>query len=136
MGKVLGGSVTLVDDKTPSLSLVGAVETFSGLLSSEIVEVERMKGPDMQLGKHLYNMFTVTFSDLDHAFPSDARPPYMDAGDFSGVLGSNLELPCTPPRGKPAPVVRWKKDGSPLDLGRKEKEPLLAMQNAAKKFIP
>ena len=56
----------------------------------------------------------------------------MDAGDFSGVLGSNLELPCTPPRGKPAPVVRWKKDGSPLDLGRTEKEPLLRMQ----KFIP
>ena len=91
-----------------------------------------MKGPDMQFGKHLYNMFTVTFSDLDHAFPSDARPPYMDAGDFSGVLGSNLELPCTPPRGKPAPVVRWKKDGSPLDLGRTEKEPL---ENAAKKLI-
>ena len=59
------------------------------------------------------------FSDLDHAFPSDARPPYMNSGDISGVLGSNLELPCTPPRGKPAPVVRWKKDGSPLDLGRK-----------------
>ena len=64
------------------------------------------------------------FSDLDHAFPSDARPPYMNSGDFSGVLGSNLELPCTPPRGRPAPVVRWKKNGSPLDLGRKT-EPLL-----------
>ena len=80
------------------------------------------------MGKHSHNVFSVTFSDLDNAFPSDARPPYMDAGDFSGVLGSNLELPCTPPRGKPAPVVRWKKDGSPLDLGRAEKAPPLRMQ--------
>ena len=89
-----------------------------------------MKGPNMQLGLGKTFVYHVHcyFSDLDHAFPSDARPPYMDAGDFSGVLGSNLELPCTPPRGKPAPVVRWKKDGSPLDLGRKEKEPLLNMQ--------
>ena len=68
------------------------------------------------------------FSDLEHAFPSDARPPYLNSVDFSGVLGSNLELPCTPPRGKPAPVVRWKKDGSNLDMGRTETEPLLITQ--------
>jgi roundabout axon guidance receptor 2 len=39
--------------------------------------------------------------------------------DFNGILGTNLELPCTPPKGKPDPVVRWKKNGSPLDLGSK-----------------
>ena len=60
MGKVLGGSVTLVDDKTPYL-LLGPSKLSPVSFPSEIIEVERMKGPNMQFGKHLYNMFTVTF---------------------------------------------------------------------------
>ena len=37
------------------------------------------------------------------------------------MLGSNVELPCTPPKGKPDPVVRWKKDGISVDVAASSK---------------
>ena len=36
--------------------------------------------------------------------------------DTSAVVGSDVVMECSPPRGNPAPVVKWKKDGHNLDL--------------------
>ena len=41
-----------------------------------------------------------------------ALPP----ASIQGVLGSGIELTCTPPEGIPEPVVRWKKNGEFVDF--------------------
>ena len=41
-----------------------------------------------------------------------ALPP----ASTQGVLGSGIELTCTPPQGIPEPVVRWKKNGEFVDF--------------------
>ena len=41
-----------------------------------------------------------------------ALPP----ASTQGILGSGIELTCTPPEGIPEPVVRWKKNGEFVDF--------------------
>ena len=36
--------------------------------------------------------------------------------DTDAILESDVVLECSPPRGHPKPVVKWKKDGDNLDL--------------------
>ena len=36
--------------------------------------------------------------------------------DTAAVVGSDVVMECSPPRGNPAPVVKWKRDGDNLDL--------------------
>ncbi len=36
--------------------------------------------------------------------------------DTSAVIGDEIVLSCTPPRGHPKPLVKWVKDGDVLDL--------------------
>ena len=36
--------------------------------------------------------------------------------DTDATSGSDLTLRCSPPRGNPAPVVKWVKDGEVMDL--------------------
>ena len=36
--------------------------------------------------------------------------------DTDAVLEEDVVLECSPPRGHPKPVVKWKKDGDNLDL--------------------
>lgn len=81
----------------------------------------------------------VPVSDLEPNFPSDSRPPFVkppssfngSTGEgpaepplFEGTVGTTVELPCTPPRGTPAPVVQWKRNGivfDPLALGNRNR---------------
>ena len=36
--------------------------------------------------------------------------------DTDAIMGEDVVLECSPPRGHPKPVVKWKKDGDNLDL--------------------
>ena len=36
--------------------------------------------------------------------------------DTSAVVGADVVLECSPPKGNPPPVVKWRKDGDNLDL--------------------
>ena len=36
--------------------------------------------------------------------------------DTAAVVGSDVVMECSPPKGNPAPVVKWRKDGDNLDL--------------------
>jgi roundabout axon guidance receptor 2 len=36
--------------------------------------------------------------------------------DTDVALGEEAVLKCSPPKGHPTPIVRWKKDGEILDL--------------------
>ncbi|TRY78393.1 hypothetical protein TCAL_08987 [Tigriopus californicus] len=61
---------------------------------------------------------TLEIAYLKHDFPSDVRPPYLSQEPtFEGISGSNIELPCQPPEGKPQPKVSWKQGDRRLDLG-------------------
>ena len=40
----------------------------------------------------------------------------LPSPNTQGILGSGLEMTCTPPDGVPEPVVRWKKDGTFIDF--------------------
>jgi len=35
--------------------------------------------------------------------------------DTEAAVGDEVILKCTPPKGHPQPVIRWKKDGEVLD---------------------
>ena len=49
---------------------------------------------------------------LDMSEDFRALPP----ASTQGILGSGIELTCTPPEGIPEPVVRWKKNGEFVDF--------------------
>ncbi len=36
--------------------------------------------------------------------------------DTDAVLGENIVLECSPPKGHPEPLVKWKKNGDNIDL--------------------
>jgi len=36
--------------------------------------------------------------------------------DTDAVLGENITLECSPPKGHPEPEVKWKKNGDNIDL--------------------
>ena len=36
--------------------------------------------------------------------------------DSDVLIGEDVVLECSPPRGSPRPVIKWKKDGENLDL--------------------
>ena len=52
------------------------------------------------------------YSILDMSEDFRALPP----ASTQGILGSGIELTCTPPEGIPEPVVRWKKNGEFVDF--------------------
>ena len=52
----------------------------------------------------------VSVSDLRREFET---PPYSR----QVALGSQVEMRCHPPKGKPAPMVTWLKNGSPVREG-------------------
>ena len=49
------------------------------------------------------------FSDMKDEFRAVPR-------DTDVILGESLVLECSPPKGDPEPVVKWKKDGESIDL--------------------
>ena len=49
------------------------------------------------------------FSDMRDEFRSVPQ-------DTDAVLGENIVLECSPPKGHPEPLVKWKKNGDNLDL--------------------
>lgn len=51
---------------------------------------------------------------LDIAYMRDDFRAVPD--DTDAILGENVVLECSPPKGHPKPVVKWKKDGDNLDL--------------------
>ena len=59
---------------------------------------------------HLSCNIILPTSDMSEDFR--ALPP----ASIQGVLGSGIELTCTPPEGIPEPVVRWKKNGEFVDF--------------------
>ena len=50
-----------------------------------------------------------SFSDMRDEFRSSPK-------DMDAVMGENAVVECTPPKGHPKPVVKWKKDGDNLNL--------------------
>jgi Immunoglobulin I-set domain len=49
--------------------------------------------------------------------PSDLRDEFRSVPqDTDAVLGENIVLECSPPKGHPEPLVKWKKNGDNLDL--------------------
>ena len=49
------------------------------------------------------------FSDLKEDFR-------VDTEDINVALGDEAVLSCWPPKGHPAPVITWKKDGQQMEL--------------------
>ena len=66
-------------------------------------------------------MLLLCFADIPNipilfSFP-DLRDDFRTVPkDTDVALGDEAILKCSPPRGHPTPVVRWKKDGEVLDL--------------------
>ena len=60
-------------------------------------------------GLCLIFVFILSFLDLRDDFR--AMPKDTDV-----AIGDETTLKCSPPKGHPPPVVRWKKDGEYLDL--------------------
>ena len=53
--------------------------------------------------------FRFYFSDMREEFRATPK-------DTDAVLEEDVVLECSPPKGHPKPVVKWKKDGDNLDL--------------------
>ena len=50
-------------------------------------------------------------------FPTDMRDDFRILPKDTDVsVGQDTILKCSPPKGYPTPIVRWKKDGQYLDL--------------------
>ncbi len=48
---------------------------------------------------------------------SDMRDEFRSVPqDTDAVLGENVVLECSPPKGHPEPLVKWKKNGDNIDL--------------------
>ena len=54
-------------------------------------------------------IFYFAFSDMREEFRATPK-------DTDAVLEEDVVLECSPPKGHPKPVVKWKKDGDNLDL--------------------
>ena len=75
---------------------------------------------------HMFKKFTkcvlkrkLIFSNIPNKFNPilDMREEFRaEPKDTDAVLEEDVVLECSPPRGHPKPVVKWKKDGDNLDL--------------------
>ena len=57
----------------------------------------------------MLSLVLISFPDLRDDFRTMPK-------DTDVAIGDEAILKCSPPKGHPTPVVRWKKDGEYLDL--------------------
>ena len=67
--------------------------------------------------KHNILVYVTKYASTFYVFILDMREEFRATPkDTDAIIEDDVVLECSPPRGHPKPVVKWKKDGDNLDL--------------------